>query len=429
MPLRVTMPLLAKNFDAMPSRFQLHLFASLLRALFVFAACLATACVHAQGRVALVIGNAAYPGAGALKNPANDARDIAAKLKRLGFDVILRTDVRHKEMLRSLTEFGDKVQTGNEALFFYAGHGMQVRGKNYLIPIDAEIRNESSVSSEAVDVDQLLDKLAPARLSMVILDACRNNPFERRFRGGGQGLAQVNAPTGTLIAYATAPGKVAADGDAQNGLYTAELLAAMDVPGVKIEDVFKRVRSNVVRKSGEAQTPWESSSLTGDFYFRPLDSAAAVPAANAPLGAVPVDAAIELAFWDSVAKANTVAEYQAYLKRFPEGQFAELARNRIASLARSTRTASASDIEGIWHWSVRSFLVPDRINTIKADGTCALNTGTTCIWSYQNEGSRKVTVRFSDTWTHVMTLSEDGRSMKGTDDWGTAVTATRAGSK
>ncbi len=162
----------------------------------------------AEKRVALVIGNAAYPGAGALRNPANDARDFAGKLRRLGFDVMVRTDVRQKEMLRALTEFGDRVQSGSEALFFYAGHGMQVRGRNYLIPIDAEIRNESSVSSEAVDVDQLLDKLAPARLSMVILDACRNNPFERRFRGGGQGLAQINAPTGTLIAYATAPGKV-----------------------------------------------------------------------------------------------------------------------------------------------------------------------------------------------------------------------------
>jgi len=224
----------------------------------------------APRRVALVIGNAAYPGAGALKNPANDARDVAARLKRMGFEVIVRTDLKQKEMLRSLTEFGDKLQPGAEALFFYAGHGMQVRGRNYLIPVDAEIRSENAVSSEAVDVDQLLDKLSLARLSIVILDACRNNPFERSFRGGGQGLAQINAPTGTLIAYATAPGKVAADGTGRNGLYTAELLAAMDTPEIKIEDVFKRVRANVVKKSNEAQTPWESSSLTGDFYFRPL---------------------------------------------------------------------------------------------------------------------------------------------------------------
>ncbi len=218
-------------------------------------------------RVALIIGNAAYPGLASLRNSANDATDISAKLKKLGFDVTLKIDMPLRQMLRTLTEFGNKVTSGSEVLFFYAGHGMQVKGRNYLIPVDAEIRNESSVSSEAVDVDQLLDKLSQARLSIVILDACRNNPFERRFRGGGQGLAQINAPTGTFIAYATAPGKVASDGDGHNGLYTSELLKAMDIPGIKVEDVFKRVRVNVVEKSGEAQTPWESSSLTGDFYF------------------------------------------------------------------------------------------------------------------------------------------------------------------
>ena len=280
---------------------------------------------RAAPRVALVIGNAGYPGIGALKNPANDARDVAAKLKTLGFEVILRTDVRLKDMLRAMTEFGERLQGGSEALFFYAGHGMQVRGRNYLIPIDAEIRSESAVGSEAVDVDQLLDKLAPARLSMVILDACRNNPFERRFRGGGQGLAQINAPTGTMIAYATAPGKVAADGEGRNGLYTAELLAAMDVPGAKIEDVFKRVRANVVRKSSEAQVPWESSSLTGDFYFRPGGGAASTSAPPAPVD----NAALELAFWESASRGNSVADYRAYLERYPNGQFAELARNRL----------------------------------------------------------------------------------------------------
>lgn len=292
-----------------------------------------------EGRIALVIGNAAYPGVGALKNPVNDARDIAAKLKRMGFDVILRTDARQKDMLRSLTEFGDKLKPGSEALFFYAGHGMQVRGKNYLIPVDAEIRTESAVSSEAIDVDQLLDKLAPARLSMVILDACRNNPFERRFRGGGQGLASINAPTGTLIAYSTAPGKVASDGDGRNGLYTQELLAAMGVPGIKVEDVFKRVRTNVVRLSGETQVPWESSSLTGDFYFSPTTNpgatAAAPPEINSP----------ELVFWTSAERSDAIGDYEAYLKRFPDGIFSDLAKSRIALLKRSPASMPAGDRE------------------------------------------------------------------------------------
>lgn len=311
-------------------------------------------------RIALVIGNSAYPAAGALKNPGNDARDIAAKLKRLGFEVIVRTDVRQKDMLRSLTEFGEKIQPGSEALFFYAGHGMQVRGKNYLIPVDAEIRTESAVSSEAVDVDQLLDKLAPARLSMVILDACRNNPFERRFRGGGQGLAQINAPTGTLIAYATAPGRVAADGDGRNGLYTSELLAAMDMPGMKIEDVFKRVRSNVVRKSGEAQTPWESSSLTGDFFFRIPDatSAATAPASSTPTP--PADpATIELAFWDGVKDSRDAEAFKTYVEQYPNGRFTALAKVRIRELSIPTsanvsatpqRNAATDFLEGNWEY-------------------------------------------------------------------------------
>ncbi len=290
-------------------------------------------------RIALVIGNAAYPGMGALKNPVNDAKDIAAKLRRMGFEVIVRTDSRQKEMLRSLTEFGDRIRPGSEVLFFYAGHGMQVRGKNYLIPIDAEIRTESAVSSEAIDVDQLLDKLAPARLSMVILDACRNNPFERRFRGGGQGLASINAPTGTLIAYSTAPGKVAADGEGRNGLYTQELLAAMSIPGIKVEDVFKRVRANVVRISGETQVPWESSSMTGDFYFSPAANQGATASSVAPATNSP-----ELAFWNSAERSDTVGDYEAYLKRFPDGIFSDLAKSRVVLLKRPA-AAPPSDRE------------------------------------------------------------------------------------
>lgn len=284
-------------------------------------------------RVALVIGNSAYPGVGALRNPANDANDIAAKLKKLGFDVTVRTDMRHKEMLRSLTDFGDKVQAGTEALFFYAGHGMQVKGKNYLLPIDAEIRNEASASSEAVDVDQLLDKLSLARLSVVILDACRNNPFERRFRGSGQGLAQINAPTGTLIAYATAPGKVAADGDERNGLYTAELLSAMDIPGIKIEDVFKRVRGNVVKKSNDAQTPWESSSLTGDFYFT-FQGPTTVNIQQAPTDP-------ETETWAAAENEKTLDGYQSYLDAYPQGRYATAARIKLKGMMKPVTQAIA----------------------------------------------------------------------------------------
>lgn len=288
---------------------------------------LSVAKIEGAQRIALVIGNGAYPGVAALKNPVNDALDIAGKLKTLGFKVTLKTNASLKDMLRTLTAFGDSVQQGSEVVFYYAGHGMQVRGRNYLIPIDADIRTESSVSSESVDVDQLLDKLAAARLSLVVLDACRNNPFEQRFRGGGQGLASINAPTGTLIAYSTAPGKVASDGDGRNGLYTQELLAAMNIPGIKVEDVFKRVRANVVRKSGEAQVPWESSSLTGDFYFRPGDAQGVAMPSGTSESASP-----EVVFWSSVERGNSVGDYEAYLNRFPGGAFEDLAKTRIAML-------------------------------------------------------------------------------------------------
>lgn len=229
----------------------------------------------AEQKVALVIGNSAYPAA-SLRNPVNDASAMAKKLRALGFDVILKTDSNLREMTRAISQFGEKLTLGSVGLFYYAGHGMQVRGKNFLIPVDAEIKTEGSVRSEAVDVDQVLEQLGPARLSMVILDACRNNPFERRFRSvAGGGLAQIDAPTGTLLAYATAPGKVASDGTGSNGLYTEALLKAIDTPGLKVEDVFKQVRINVLKESDNLQTPWESSSLTGEFYFRPDNKAAA----------------------------------------------------------------------------------------------------------------------------------------------------------
>ncbi len=223
----------------------------------------------AEVKVALVVGNAAYPAA-PLRNPVNDASAIASRLKAIGFDVTLKTNVTQREMTRAVSQFGQAIKPGSVALFYYAGHGMQVRGRNFLIPVDADIQSEASVRSEAVDLDLVLEQLGPSRLGMVILDACRNNPFEGRFRSSrGSGLAQVDAPKGTLLAYATAPGKVASDGDGANGLYTAELLKAMDTPGAKVEDVFKAVRVNVIKATAGEQVPWESSSLTGDYYFRP----------------------------------------------------------------------------------------------------------------------------------------------------------------
>ena len=242
-----------------------------------------------ERRVALVIGNANYAGVAKLRNPANDARAMTRALKDLGFDVIERIDATQKETNRAIAQFGEKLDAGTTAVFYYAGHGMQVRGKNYLIPVDAEISSESAVRTETVDVDVLLDQFATrsSTLNVVILDACRNNPFERKFRSAaGGGLAQIEAPEGTMIAYATAPGKVASDGTGENGLFTQELLKAIRQPGRAVEQVFKDVRRNVMKATGGEQTTWESSSLTGDFYFAAPNTKANAVAMEAPQPAV-----------------------------------------------------------------------------------------------------------------------------------------------
>jgi len=290
---------------------------------------LGIASANGEKRVALVVGNSKYPSA-ALRNPANDARDMAAALRKIGFDVIEKTDVTQKELNRAITQFGNKLTTDTIALFFYAGHGMQVKGKNYLIPIDAQIENEASARSETVDVDAVLDQLSASSLNVVILDACRNNPFERRFRSVGGGLAQMDAPKGTLIAYATSPGKVASDGEGRNGLYTQELLKVIQIPGLEVEKAFKRVRANVARATGDNQIPWEASSLTGEFSFSKSKQVPAAEPSSSLTPAASVDPAIvELAFWDSIKNSSEADDFQAYLDKYPRGQFVGLAERRV----------------------------------------------------------------------------------------------------
>ena len=230
-----------------------------------------------EKRVALVIGNGAYANS-PLRNPVNDARAMTTTLRSLGFEVISRENIDEKSMRRAILEFGDKLKDGGVGVFFYAGHGMQVAGRNFLIPIGAEISSERDVELEALDVARVLARMDEAknRLNIVILDACRDNPFGRSFRSSSRGLAQIDAPAGTLIAYATSPGRLARDGEGKNGLYTSELLKAMQEPGLKLEDVFKKVRQAVrVRTAGE-QVPWEASSVEGDFMF----ALAALPRAS-----------------------------------------------------------------------------------------------------------------------------------------------------
>jgi len=221
-------------------------------------------------RQALVIGNSEYTHAGALRNPVNDAQAISDTLRQLDFEVMTLTNASQREMEQSIRDFGKNLQGRNGVgLFFYAGHGMQIDGENYLLPIDIDPVTEEDVRYDAVPLGRLLGQMRSSgnQMNLIVLDACRNNPFARSFRSSSKGLAQVIAPTGSFISYATAPGQVAADGEGDNGLFTAKLLDHMKTPGLKLEDVFKQVRVDVQQESNNRQVPWDSSSLTGDFYF------------------------------------------------------------------------------------------------------------------------------------------------------------------
>jgi len=226
----------------------------------------------ASARTALVIGNSDYASA-PLDNPVNDATDIATKLRQLDFNVNVLIDASRRDMRRAIREYSENLRTtGGVGLFYYAGHGMQIKGVNYLIPTDAIMQNEFEIPDEAVAANSILRALEEADndLNIVILDACRDNPFAKSYRSAAtRGLARMDAPGGSIIAYATAPGDVALDGDGRNGVYTKHLLANLDKPGMPIEQMFKKVRIGVIDDSDGQQTPWEESSLRSDFYFSP----------------------------------------------------------------------------------------------------------------------------------------------------------------
>lgn len=224
----------------------------------------------AEKRTALVIGNGRYASS-PLGNPVNDATDMAQTLKRLGFDVTLKKNASRRPMEEAIREFGSRLKKRKGVgLFFYAGHGLQINGANYLIPVGARIDRESDVQFEAVNVERILAEMAEADngLNIVMLDACRDNPYRSGFRSASRGLAVIsNAPTGTFISYSTAPGQVARDGSGRNSPYTSALLQTITEPGLTIEDVFKGVRQKIRKETG--QVPWELSSLEGKFYFVP----------------------------------------------------------------------------------------------------------------------------------------------------------------
>lgn len=231
-----------------------------------------TKAITFQKRLALIIGNAQYPENLVLANPVNDARAIDQSLKSMGFDVIKIENADQKSLKKTIDQFGNSLPDYDVGLFYYAGHGIQFNGENYLIPIDAQLASKEDVEYDCVAVGRVLAKMEFARTktNIIILDACRDNPFERSWSrsAASKGLAFMDAPSGSLIAYATSPGRTAADGKGANGLYTEVLLKYLQQPGLQLEQVFKAVRKDVEKKSNGQQVPWESTSLKGNFFFK-----------------------------------------------------------------------------------------------------------------------------------------------------------------
>ncbi len=347
--------------------------AALILVLFVMAD------VSASPRTALVIGNSRYQ-ISPLKNPVNDATDMANTLTQFDFDVNLQINADHRTMVRAIRDFGRTIKKhGGVGLFYYAGHGIQVRGRNYLIPLGAVIESEGDAQFEAVDAGFVLSKMQDAGndMNIVILDACRNNPFARNFRSSAQGLARMDAPKGSIVAYATAPGELAADGSGRNGIYTKHLIQNIQAPQLKLEDVFKNVRRAVVMETANKQVPWESSSLMGQFYF-------SAPEPSPPPQQTPPESdksdiltkQAEILFWDSIQNSTDPAMFEAFLLQFPDGIFANLATMKITQLTRARQSALIAKKDSVPTVTENKPTPPQRVKPAEKKETIT-ETGTT----------------------------------------------------
>ena len=305
-----------------------------------------------ERRVALILGNSAYQHAPRLPNPVNDAKAMADSLRAAGFELIggaPQIDLDRAGTERVIRSFGARLAGADVGLFFYAGHGMQARGTNYLLPVSANLEKESDVRYELIDIAMVLDEmaLAESRMNIVILDACRNNPFGGRgLRAASPGLAQMQAPAGTIIAYATQPGAVAADGTGSNSPYTEALSKALLKPGETVFDVFNDVGITVKRNTGGVQQPWVSASpIEGRFYFLGPTTVVTAPPAEPPAAAASAAAGAdkETLFWDSIKGSSNRGLFEAYLKQFPQGTFTAIAEARVAELGGTANAAATAE--------------------------------------------------------------------------------------
>ncbi|HMA71428.1 MAG TPA: caspase family protein [Xanthobacteraceae bacterium] len=288
----------------------------------------------AGGRVALVVGVSNYEHAGRLPSTLNDAQDMAAALKRLGFDVEMLLDPSRSALESAVRRYGDRSVGAEVSLFHYSGHALESAGRNWLLPATASLANERDLRFEAIDLNTIHEQAdGAAKVSIVFLDACRDNPFARRLSVtrrdlSPRGLARVDvALGGVLVAFSTGPGQVALDsvGTKRNSPFTAALLKHIETPGLEIKSLLARVTKDVVEETKGTQRPWQNSSLEGDFYFLPPPVVAAVSSAQSLV-------TLDSMFWDSIKTSQNPADFKAYLARFPKGVFVDLAQNRLATL-------------------------------------------------------------------------------------------------
>ncbi len=312
----------------------------------------------ADKRVAFVVGNGAYKNVASLPNPPIDARSMTTLLQNAGFEVVGGTDLTRDQMTEQLLAFGKKAEGADVAIFFFAGHGIAVSGTNYLLPVDADIRSEMDVKlGAAINVDLTLDQtMGDAKVKLVFLDACRDNPFAVRLRATSHtrgtyvqsGLAEMKSGEGTLIAFATGPGQTALDGQpGTNSPFTRALLDNLTQPGVELQQAMTKVRAQVNEETNKGQLPWGHTNLIGSVYLNPGPAGAnASPAAQDKNAGSPSD--VELEYWRAVKDSNRPEELNAYLSSYPNGQFKSIALGRIAALengASTTRRNLSPDVD------------------------------------------------------------------------------------
>jgi hypothetical protein len=325
---------------------------------------LSHAALAAEKRVALVIGNDAYQGVPKLEKAANDARAVGKELEKVGFEVMSYTNLDRRSMNQAIGKFTEKISGGGVGVLFFAGHGVQLDGRNFLLPVDIKVDKPNDLDDEAIDMLKVTERLtdAKAKLSLLIIDACRDNPFPKksgRSIGGTRGLAMPQTPSGTLVVYSAGVNQQAldklSDGDkSPNGLFTREFLPVITQPGIRIDDAVKKVRGSVIQKAksvGHEQNPAIYDQTDGDFYFVPAPLAAKggsqPPGAPAQTVVQTVDPmAVELSFWDSIKGSGDPGDFKAYLDKYPNGQYAALARNKIAALDRGAKGRSADGEPG-----------------------------------------------------------------------------------